>query len=187
MNIALTGGFADPARDAAHAFRAVTEAMARPGTIQTVTGANPPGISPAAGITLLTLCDTTTPLHLSGAADTTELRDWIAFHIGAPLVNAEQAVFALGEWDALQPIDRFPQGLPDYPDRSATLIIEMQNLTNQGPRLTGPGIQHHTHLSLPETAAFRANAALFPLGLDFILTSGDRLAALPRTSRVKDI
>jgi alpha-D-ribose 1-methylphosphonate 5-triphosphate synthase subunit PhnH len=186
MNIALTGGFADPAREAAVAFRAVTEAMARPGMILTVTGANPPGISAAAGVTLLTLCDTTTPLHLAGATDTTELRDWIAFHIGAPLVTAEKAAFALGDWHSLQPIDRFPQGLPDYPDRSATLIVEMPGLSNQGPRLTGPGIQHHTHLSLPETAAFRANAALFPLGLDFILTSGDHLAALPRTSRVKD-
>ncbi|GHC53635.1 phosphonate C-P lyase system protein PhnH [Neogemmobacter tilapiae] len=186
MNIALTGGFADPARDAAHAFRAVTEAMARPGMILTVTGANPPRISAAAGITLLTLCDTTTPLHLAGATDTAELRDWIAFHIGAPLVTAEKAAFALGDWRSLQPIDRFPQGLPDYPDRSATLIVEMESLSNQGPRLTGPGIQHHAHLSLPETAAFRANAALFPLGLDFILTSGDQLAALPRTSRVED-
>ena len=29
----LTGGFADPARDSAHAFRAVLEAMARPGKL----------------------------------------------------------------------------------------------------------------------------------------------------------
>ena len=32
---------------------------------------------------------------------------------------------------------------------------------------------------------FRANAALFPLGLDFFLTAGNRLAGVPRTTRVE--
>ena len=38
----LSGGFADPPADAAHAFRAIMQAMARPGTIHDVTGARPP-------------------------------------------------------------------------------------------------------------------------------------------------
>jgi alpha-D-ribose 1-methylphosphonate 5-triphosphate synthase subunit PhnH len=41
-------------------------------------------------------------------------------------------------------------------------------------------------LTLPEVAAFRANRALFPLGLDFFFTCGDRLAALPRSTVVHD-
>lgn len=186
MQTHLAGGFDDPASRAAFAFRALMEAMARPGTIQTVTGAQPPVISAAAGVALLTLCDATTPLHLAGQADSSVLRDWIAFHIGAPLVGPEQAAFALGTWDALQPLDRFPMGLPDYPDRSATLIIQMDELSNNGPCLTGPGIRDKARLSLPETPAFRANAARFPLGFDFILTCGGRLAALPRTTQVED-
>jgi alpha-D-ribose 1-methylphosphonate 5-triphosphate synthase subunit PhnH len=40
-------------------------------------------------------------------------------------------------------------------------------------------------LSLPEVAAFQANARAFPLGLDFLFTCGDRLAALPRSTRVE--
>ena len=40
--IALQGGFADPAHEAARAFRACLDAMARPGTIHAVTGAQPP-------------------------------------------------------------------------------------------------------------------------------------------------
>ncbi|WP_255434812.1 phosphonate C-P lyase system protein PhnH [Paracoccus sp. MC1862] len=40
-------------------------------------------------------------------------------------------------------------------------------------------------MSLPETAAFRHNRALFPLGWDCILTCGDRLAAVPRSTRVE--
>ena len=183
---ALTGGFAAPPLDAARAFRAVLEATARPGTIHTVTGAAPPApLSVAAGVVLLTLCDTTTPLHLAGAADCPAVRAWVAFHIGAPLVAAEDADFALGRWADLQPVTRFRIGQPDYPDRAATLIVETDRLVNHGPGLTGPGIETATWLSLPETAAFRANRALFPLGFDTILTCGDRLAGLPRSTRVE--
>lgn len=185
MTMVLSGGFADPARDAAHAFRAVMAAMAQPGTIQPVTGAEAPGLSIAASVVLLTLCDATTPLYLAGKSDTPALRQWIAFHIGAPLVAPEQAAFALGRWSDLQPLHRFSIGLPDYPDRSATLIVEMDNLTGHGQRLSGPGIQTTAHLSLPETEAFQRNAAHFPLGLDFILTAGRQLAALPRTTCVE--
>lgn len=183
----LAGGFDDPARDAAHAFRAVLEAMARPGTIRRVAGGRAPDLSAAAATVLLTLTDTTTPLHLAGGFATDDLGRWIAFHTGAPLVAAEDAVFALGAWDDLQPVTRFATGQPSYPDRSATLIVETAHLTAEGPRLTGPGIRDAARLSLPETAAFRANRALFPLGFDTILTCGDRLAALPRTTIVEDV
>lgn len=183
---ALAGGFTAPALDAARAFRAVLEAVARPGTIHTVNGAAPPApLSVAAGVVLLTLCDTTTPLHLAGAADCPAVRAWVAFHIGAPLVAASDADFAVGRWADLQPVSRFRIGQPDYPDRSATLIVETDRLVNHGPCLTGPGIETATWLSLPETAAFRANRALFPLGFDTILTCGDRLAGLPRSTRVE--
>jgi alpha-D-ribose 1-methylphosphonate 5-triphosphate synthase subunit PhnH len=185
---ALSGGFSDAPIQSARAFRNILDAMARPGTIHRVDSALPPEpLSIAAGVALLTLCDTTTPLHLAGAADTAAVRDWVAFHTGAPLVGAAEAAFALGRWDDLQPVSRFAIGLPDYPDRSATLIVETDRLTNHGPALTGPGIETGTWLSLPETAAFRANRARFPLGFDTIFTSGDRIAALPRSTRVEAI
>lgn len=185
---ALSGGFTDAPIQSARAFREILEAMARPGTIHRVAGARPPmPLSPAAGTVLLTLCDSTTPLFLAGDTDNLDVRDWVAFHIGAPLVSAENAAFALGLWDDLQPVSRFSVGLPDYPDRSATLIVEQDWLTNHGPALTGPGIETGAWLNLPETAAFRANRALFPLGYDTIFTSGDRIAALPRSTRVEAV
>jgi alpha-D-ribose 1-methylphosphonate 5-triphosphate synthase subunit PhnH len=185
---ALSGGFTDTPVQSARAFRQVLEAMARPGTIHEVTGATPPApLSVAAGVVLLTLVDPTTKLHLAGAADCADVRDWVAFHLGAPLVRAEEADYALGTWDALQPVSRFRIGQPDYPDRSATLIVEMDRLVNHGPALAGPGIELVTWLNLPETAAFRANRALFPLGFDTILTAGDRLAGLPRSTRVEKL
>uniref|UniRef100_UPI003568D337 phosphonate C-P lyase system protein PhnH n=1 Tax=Sulfitobacter sp. TaxID=1903071 RepID=UPI003568D337 len=51
----LEGGFADLPVDASYAFRAVMTAMARPGDIASVGGAQPPGpMSVAAGVVLLT-------------------------------------------------------------------------------------------------------------------------------------
>jgi alpha-D-ribose 1-methylphosphonate 5-triphosphate synthase subunit PhnH len=184
----LSGGFADAPVQSARAFRAILNAMARPGTIHPVQGAHPPApLSAAAGAVLQTLCDGGTPLHLAGPADCQNVRDWIAFHIGAPLVAAEDAAFAVGTWADLMPVHRFAIGRPDYPDRSATLVVELPRLTNHGPTLSGPGIETTASLSLPETAAFRANRALFPLGFDTIFTCGDRVAALPRTTRVEAI
>lgn len=185
---ALAGGFAEAPLQSSLAFRAVLEAMARPGTIHPVGGAlPPPPLSVATGVCLLTLVDSTTPLHLAGAADCRSVRDWVAFHIGVPIVAAAEADFAVGAWDALQPVSRFRIGRPDHPDRSSTLIVEMDRLCAHGPCLSGPGIETATWLSLPETAAFRANRAQFPLGFDCIFTFGNRLAALPRSTRVENI
>jgi alpha-D-ribose 1-methylphosphonate 5-triphosphate synthase subunit PhnH len=184
----LSGGFADPAVEAARGFRAILEAMAHPGRIVRLAGASAPApASPALATALLALADPTTPVHLAGRHDTADLRQWLAFHTGAPTGPRAGAVFAAGDWAALGPLADYDAGLPEYPDRSATLIVEVPQLANTGLRLTGPGIEHEAHLSLPEGAAFRWNAARFPLGLDFLFTCGDRLAALPRTTRVEGV
>lgn len=181
----LSGGFATPATDAARAFRAVMEAMARPGTRQTTTGAMPPSaISPAAGAVLLTLCDTDTPLYLAGPADCDALRSWIAFHTGAPLVGPEACTFALGPWEALLPLSTYSVGTSEYPDRSATLIIDHPAWQGRDAILHGPGIKDQTVFPLPDPPAFQTNSAMFPLCLDFMFTCGDQIAALPRSTRV---
>ena len=181
----LSGGFADPATQSAHAFRSVMEAMARPGTIQDIEGAAPPApLSPAMGAVLLTLCDTETPIYLAGDMDCEAARAWLAFHTGAPFVGPAQCMFAVGKWDALSPLAVYPIGTSEYPDRSATLIVECSELAASSTTLTGPGIKDQATLSLPEVDAFQANRTLFPLGLDFIFTCGERLAALPRSTKV---
>ena len=184
--LALQGGFSDAPVEAAIAFRAVMRVMARPGTVEHVAGAVPPApLSVAAGGILLTLCDPETPVHLAGEADCAAVRDWITFHTGAPLVGRERTAFVVSTWTDLLPLEGYPMGLAEYPDRSATLIVELDVLETRGARLTGPGIEREAALSLPETAAFRANAARYPLGLDFVFTCGDQVAALPRTTRVE--
>lgn len=180
----LSGGFANPAMQSAHAFRSVMEAMARPSTIHDIAGAEPPApLSKAAGAVLLTLCDTDTPIYLAGEADCDAVRTWLAFHTGAPLSGPSHAMFAVGAWADLVPLSAYPVGTSEYPDRSTTLIVEQNELT-EGALLSGPGIKDTASLNLPETAAFQANRAMFPLGLDFIFTCGDQLAALPRSTEV---
>jgi alpha-D-ribose 1-methylphosphonate 5-triphosphate synthase subunit PhnH len=180
----LEGGFHEAPTDSARAFRQIMTAMAQPGTINTVTGAQPPApLSVAAGVVLLTLCDPETPVFLAGVYDTKDVRAWITFHTGAPFADACDAAFSVGSWSDL-PLHEFAIGTPEYPDRSATLIIETEALTADGTTLRGPGIKETAHLSLPEIQAFQDNALLFPLGRDFIFTSQSDLAALPRTTKV---
>lgn len=182
--MSLTGGFSNAPHQSAYAFRAALNALSRPGMIETLSGATPPApLSVAAGVLILTLCDRTTPLHLAVGHDCAAVRDWVTFHTGAPLVAAQDASFALGYWQDLA-VDHYAIGTAEYPDRAATLIVEMPVLTATGARLTGPGIEVSARLSLP--SGFR-NRADFPLGLDCFFTCGDRIAALPRSTKIEVI
>lgn len=183
---AMLGGFTDAPTQSAKAFRAILRVLSQPGVIEQVEGAQPPApMSPAAGAIALVLTDQTTRVHLCGPLDTPEIRAWFTFHTGAELVAAEQADFAFGPWEALSPVSRFAIGTSEYPDRAATLVIEMPALTTNGATLRGPGIEDTATLGLPETAAFIANRAQFPLGFDSLLTCGVQLAGLPRSTKVE--
>ena len=182
----FSGGFRNAPVDASHAFRAAMTVMARPGEVRDLTGAEPPApLSIAAGTLLLTLCDPETRVHLAGEADTEAVRKWLTFHTGAPIVAAAEADFAVGRWDDLMPLNTYLIGTSEYPDRSATLIVECDALEQQGAALSGPGIRDVSHLSLPDIAVLQGNAALYPLGCDFFFTSGTQVAALPRSTQVK--
>ena len=182
---ALEGGFRDAARDAAYAFRALMTAMARPGTLGTLAGAVPPApLSQAAGTAILTLTDGDTPLYLAGAADTDAVREWIAFHTGAPFVGPSHAMFAVGRWDDLLPLDAYPAGTPEYPDTSTTLIVECDVMEPVGSVLSGPGIKDTIRLSLPDPEMLIRNSRRYPLGLDFCFTWENCIVALPRSTRI---
>lgn len=190
----LSGGFADPARDGARAFRALLDAMSRPGTRRRLTAAAPPAPLPAAaGALALVLTDADAPLWLAPDLRAPALRDWLAFHTGAaPTDDPARAAFALGTPEALAPhctgsADRFPAGTPETPEDAATLIVLLPAFAGRAARLAGPGIRTETHLplgpALDAVAALRAGPG-FPLGRDLFLVAGDTLAALPRTTRL---
>ncbi|MEO9459811.1 MAG: phosphonate C-P lyase system protein PhnH [Lentilitoribacter sp.] len=182
----LEGGFINAPVQSAQSFRKIMNVMAKPGTIENLAVATPPApLSAAAGSLLLTLCDAQTPIYLSEKFDNADVKAWITFHCNSPFSDAKDCMFALGAWDQLQPLHNFPIGTPEYPDRSTTMIVEMDELSQTGAVLSGPGIKEVGSLSLPETLAFEKNALLFPLGHDFYFTCGEQIAALPRTTKVQ--
>jgi alpha-D-ribose 1-methylphosphonate 5-triphosphate synthase subunit PhnH len=187
----LLPGFADPVLDAQSSFRAVLEAMSRPGRIQRLRRppAPPPPLCPAAGAVLLTLADSGTPLFLDAGADATE---WVRFHAGCPVVaNPAEADFVLAA-GAPPSLAALRAGTDEDPQTSATLILQVDALEEgAGWRLTGPGIEHAHHLhvtGMPDgfLAEWAANAARFPRGVDVILCAGDAVAALPRSLRIEE-
>ncbi len=181
-------GFADPVLDSQACFRAVLDAMARPGTIHHVRAPSdpPPPLGRAAAATVLTLVDQDTPVWLDSAAE--GARDWIGFHCGAPPAALEQAAFAL----ALRPVpmQRLHAGSDDAPESGATLILQLAALgAGQRFRLSGPGLKATSEFmaeGLPPgfAADWAANCALFPRGIDLVLCAGDRVAAFPRTLQI---
>lgn len=192
--IALEGGFADPVLDAQSVFRAVMDAMARPATVHGVGRlANAPApLDTGAAAIACALIDADTPFWLDAALATDAIRAWLAFQTGAraTALPAEAAFAFGGEPAAMPALDRFALGTQEYPDRSATLVLQVPALEG-GPALAfeGPGIKERAIIAprgLPEdfAAQWRVNTARFPRGVDVILACGDRIACLPRTARL---
>lgn len=187
----LDGAFADPPQQAARCFRRVLDAMARPGTVHDVPGVvPPPELSAAAGAVLLVLCDADTRLWLPRRLAGSAVERWLAFHTNLqPVSERSQADFALGRWEDLAGLADWPAGTPDHPDRSATLIVELDALEG-GPelRLSGPGVKGTRPFAptLPAGAALELAAShrRFPLGLDLLLAAGERIAGLPRSTAI---
>jgi alpha-D-ribose 1-methylphosphonate 5-triphosphate synthase subunit PhnH len=181
-------GFAAAVLDAQACFRAVLEAMSRPGRVLTAPALPelPPGLSPAAAAVLLTLADADTPLRLAAGA---QAEAFIRFHCGARLVDAARAAFVLDPAAGLLALDA---GTEEEPERGATLILDVESLEEgTGWRLTGPGIRDAHHLRVTGAPSgfvqdWATNRKRFPRGVDVILCAGDRLAALPRTVAIEE-
>jgi alpha-D-ribose 1-methylphosphonate 5-triphosphate synthase subunit PhnH len=182
----LQPGFADPVSGAQSCFRAVLDAMARPGQIRTAgLDLTPPApLAPATAAVLLTLLDYDTPVWLD--ADAAAAAAWIGFHCGAPIVaSVAQCGFAVAL--SLPELASLPAGSHEAPESAATLILQVNGFgRGRTFRLAGPGLRVPDRLSVDGLPAGFANAwqenhALFPRGVDIVLCAGTSLAALPRS------
>ncbi|MFP1632534.1 phosphonate C-P lyase system protein PhnH [Zhengella sp. ZM62] len=200
------GGFSDAARQSQAVFRCLLDAMAHPGTLHAIDAAvfAPAPVSAASAAVLLTLADADVTVWLGDDLRGNDaLKAWIAFHCGSRAVSGErEADFVLCcDPLALPEIRRFRAGTQDYPDRSATIVLDAGVLSATardglaGLRLEGPGIAATAELharTLPKgfLGQWQANGALFPRGIDMILTGIDAasgkpaVACLPRTVRI---
>ena len=87
---ALAPAFADPVDNAQAVFRAVMDAMARPGTAQTLAPAlaPPAPLSRSAGAIALTLLDYESPFWLDETLSRQrDVAQWLRFHTGAPIAR----------------------------------------------------------------------------------------------------
>jgi alpha-D-ribose 1-methylphosphonate 5-triphosphate synthase subunit PhnH len=191
----LPAGFADKVLSAQSTFRSLMEAMARPGSVQRITASvrTPALMMHGTAAIALTLFDHDTPIWLDGVmSGSPDVAKWLKFHTGAPVVSDSSASsFALvGDPKNLPAFDLFALGSSEYPDRSTTLILQVESLTQGfGFELSGPGIDGTTSLRAtiqPDDLFERLaiNATLFPRGIDLVLVDDELIVAIPRTTRL---
>ncbi|MCV9966254.1 phosphonate C-P lyase system protein PhnH [Pararhizobium sp. BT-229] len=192
---AYAGAFSEPVFQSQAVFRALMDAMARPGTI-TPLGASAMPAAPlgaGSGAIALTLCDDGTPVWLSPALAASSVPAWLSFHTGAPLTEVKpEARFVFVEAGGIVPgFNQFALGTQEYPDRSATLVLEIGSLEG-GPEFvaTGPGIKDEAIIAptgLPDIflTLWTENRALFPRGVDLVLVAGTDILCLPRTTKLR--
>ena len=174
-------------------FRALLGALARPGTLETITllPGVPPALSAAAG-----LADVEVPLCV--LAEQAEQEHARALHLAtsAPVAGLGEARMVV----ALRPpaedeIAALSRGDALHPELGARLILAVTGLSDtDGPgtalTLRGPGVPEtrRIHVAGPPPEVFRALAAAnttFPAGVDTFLVAADgTVAGLPRSAHI---
>ncbi|MFZ2122780.1 MAG: phosphonate C-P lyase system protein PhnH [Rhodoferax sp.] len=188
----LAPGLTDGVHDSQQAFRAVLDALARPGQVRRIGPALPDvALGGAMARLLLSLSDDETPVWWQHAD--AGLQHWLRFHTGATVAERpEAASFAvLADRGQMPALADFASGTAAAPEFSSTLLIELPGLTG-GPALAwhGPGIQDVQRVGLQGLPAnfwaqWQANHAAFPQGVDIVFTCGEDALGLPRTTRVR--
>lgn len=187
-------GFTDPAVDSAHAFRAIMQAMARPGRIQPLVSAlSPPEpLLASVAAVALTLCDFQTAIWLAPELGSEAVMRYLRFHAGAPIVKeAPQAQFVFATaGESLPDPALLMQGSHEYPDRSATLVIQVAGFGGEMVTLTGPGLRGSLDFGVAGLGhafwqAMATNHQRFPTGVDVIFAAPGAVTALPRSTALR--
>jgi alpha-D-ribose 1-methylphosphonate 5-triphosphate synthase subunit PhnH len=186
--------FFDPVLESQAAFRNCHSLLAAPGTLVNL-GAGLqtlPGLHAAASALLLALLDSDTRLWLSPGVAVGEAAASLKFHTGCSMAafprEADFALVACAE--ELPPLDAIGACWQAYPERSATVVLQVPALLDSGWRLTGPGIRDEARLSVPALgrefpSQWERNRGRFPCGIDLYLACGEHLCVLPRTTRIE--
>lgn len=193
---ALEGGFSTPVYDAQAAFIAAMEALSRPG--RAVSGlpavAPPEPLGATAGALIAALADPDTPVWLDAPLrESKAVAAWIGFHTGAPVTDhASEADFAIAsEPERLPGLELFALGSAEYPDRSTTIILQVDGLdAGENWRLTGPGIKTEAMIApapMPQhfLTQWQVNRQRFPRGVDMLLAAPDAIVGLPRSVAIE--
>ena len=168
----------DHAEASAHkVFDALLQAISRPGQVNTL---------PQAG--LLQFIDTLIDLDTTTHNRVTDLQPAIVAS-RTRLVALEMAehVFADDPQDATAIAEKLSIGDALYPDLGATIYVTCAH-QGQKLRLSGPGIPQSTEVATALPAAFwqaRNKACTYPAGFEVVIVEGNRLIAIPRSTKVE--
>ena len=182
--------FDDPELGTQQTFRAIVEALDNPGQIVQIRSkpSFPGALNLASAAIFLTLCNdgTTIWADLDWNCPITE---WFQYRCGCNIVTEPcMASFALiTNPMTMPPLDHFRIGDEENPDISATLIIQIEDLSvNTAINPDGTAVEkiaRHSHPVVPLNSwehRYQQSTPLF-LGLDIFLTCDDTLAALPQS------
>ncbi|MBD2108084.1 phosphonate C-P lyase system protein PhnH [Nodosilinea sp. FACHB-13] len=183
-------GFKDPVHDAQQTFRALLDALARPGIQQTTASLTPPeGLNPGCAAACLTLLDLETTVWLQPGISES-VRSWLLFHTGCRFTAQPQtADFAvIDRIETMPRLEEFNWGTAAYPEASTSLLIQLPALQGaESATLHGPGILDTVTIQMPLVADFwqqwQAMTTNYPLGLDIWCFADRQVLGLPRTAR----
>ena len=189
-------GLKDPVHSSVEIFRLLTNVMSKPGSVEKLPDicGHPENLSQATAAVLLSLADMDTSLYLARELDHPISRGFLTLHTGVKMLEAAtnaDFVLATQETDIAQYQD-LPVGDPQYPDQSATLILQVNEI--QGSKkisLSGPGIKDKKTIMFPDlTGNFFAwremKNSRYPCGIDVIFASSSELMAIPRTTKLEE-
>ncbi|ESA35567.1 phosphonate c-p lyase system protein [Leptolyngbya sp. Heron Island J] len=183
-------GFTDAVHDAQKTFRALLDALARPGMVKTTVATTPPtGLEPSCAAACLTLLDLETRVWLQPGFSEA-VRSWLVFHTGCRFTDVPRAADFAVIWQLATAPDlaEFSWGTAEYPEASTSLLIQLPELTGGVPvTLQGPGILQNIDVSLPLPTTvwqrWQTMTAEYPLGLDCWYFAQNQLIGLPRTAK----
>ena len=200
----LGRGFAQPALCSQDVFRQVLTALSLPGQVQTLDAHGalagmqvPRAAHPAAAAILLALLDQDCKLWLSPGFDGSDAAAWLRFHTGCVLVpDVAQADFCwIAHGAELPALNQLAQGSAEYPDTSATCIVQVDALNSQDTAiaawtLSGPGVNGSVQIQVDGLATNfaaqrRESQTHFPCGVDLLFTHGQSLLGLPRSTLIE--
>ncbi len=197
----MAPGFADITAQSQAVFRCALDALARPGTPARLPAADAlpalPSGSRAAASLLLALLDQDCMLWLSPALRDGPVATWMRFHTGCQITAdcaAADFVWAAA-FAELPALHTLKQGSAEYPDQSATCVVDVTAWQATQPQdagavcLRGPGVRdllslHIDGLGVDFVRQHHAMQLHAPCGVDVYCCTHDALLGLPRSVHI---
>lgn len=194
----------DEVHDGQATFRALLDAMSRPGRIfqapaREYSGA-PTGITAHTLSVLKTFCDHRVSFSVADMSGREEWERYLAVNLAAPSRPVDEGDYVIFDGAAYdEAFARLRRGSLEFPEASATAILAVERLDASSDlgqsacvlSVSGPGVDgsvsvraHGLDRRYPQD---RARSVMdFPLGIDLIFVdTAARVVGIPRTSRVE--